>query len=74
MFYSQFYNERRVTGHKISLQMKWQKTDIAALAYHIIHLSSVVQLCPTLCNPMDCSTPDFPVLHYLLEFAQTLVH
>ena len=27
-----------------------------------------------LCNPMDCSTPGFPVLHYLLEFAQTQVH
>ena len=26
------------------------------------------------CNPMDCSTPGFPVLHYLLEFAQTRVH
>ena len=26
-----------------------------------------------LCNPMDCSTPGFPVLHYLLEFAQTQV-
>ena len=26
------------------------------------------------CNPMDCSTPGFPVLHYLLEFAQTQVH
>ena len=25
----------------------------------------------TLCDPMDCSTPGFPVLHYLLEFAQT---
>ena len=28
----------------------------------------------TLCNLMDCSTPDFPVLHHLLEFAQTHVH
>ena len=27
-----------------------------------------------LCNPMDCSTPDLPVLRYLLEFAQTHVH
>ena len=27
---------------------------------------SVAQLCPTLCNPMDCGTPGFPVLHYLL--------
>ena len=29
---------------------------------------------PTLCNPMDCSTPGFPVPHYLWEFAQTHVH
>ena len=35
---------------------------------------SVTQSCPTLFNPMDCSTPDFPVLHYLPEFAQTHVH
>ena len=36
---------------------------------------SVAQSCPTiLCYPTDCSTPDFPVLHYLLEFAQTHVH
>ena len=27
-----------------------------------------------LCHSMDCSTPGFPVLHYLLEFAQTHVH
>ena len=31
----------------------------------------VPQLCPTLLNTMDCSTLGFPVLHYLLEFAQT---
>ena len=36
--------------------------------------SSVVHLCPTLCNPMDCSTPGFPVHHQLLELAQTHVH
>ena len=35
---------------------------------------SVTQSCPTLCNSMDCSMPGFPVLHYLLEFAQTHVH
>ena len=35
---------------------------------------SVTQLCSTLCDPMDCSTPGFPVLHYLLEFALTHVH
>ena len=35
---------------------------------------SVTQLYLTLCDPMDCSTPGFPVLHYLPEFAQTHVH
>ena len=35
---------------------------------------SVAPPCPTLCNPMDCSTPGFPVLHYFLEFAQTHFH
>ena len=35
---------------------------------------SVTQLCPTLCDPMDGSTPGFPVLHHLLEFVQTHAH
>ena len=35
---------------------------------------SVAQLYPALCNPMDCIMLGFPVLHYLLEFAQTHVH
>ena len=37
-------------------------------------LSSVAQLCPTCCNPMDCSTPGFSVHHQLLKLAQTHVH
>ena len=36
--------------------------------------SSVAQLCPTLCDPMDYSMPGFPVHHQLLEVAQTVVH
>ena len=35
---------------------------------------SGAQLCPTLCNPMNCCTSGFPVRHYLLEFAQIHVH
>ena len=35
---------------------------------------SVTKLCPSLCYPMDCSTPGFPVLHHLPECAQTHVH
>ena len=38
-----------------------------------LHFSSVTQLCPTLCDPMDCSTPGLPVHHQLPEFAQTLI-
>ena len=34
-----------------------------------IQFISVTQLCPTLCDPMDCSTPGFPVHHQLLELA-----
>ena len=33
-----------------------------------------LQLCLTLCDPMDCSTPGLPVHHQLLEFTQTLIH
>ena len=35
---------------------------------------SVTLSCPTLCDPMDYSAPGFPVLHHLLELAQTHVH
>ena len=34
----------------------------------------VTQSCPTLCNPMNCSTPGLPVHHQLPEFPQTHVH
>ena len=37
-------------------------------------VSSVAQSCPTLCDPMDCSTPGLPVHHQLPELAQTHVH
>ena len=34
----------------------------------------VAESCPSVCDPMDCSTPDFPVHHCLLEFAETHGH
>ena len=40
----------------------------------LILFISVAQSCPTLCKPLDCSTPGFPVHHQLLELAQTHVH
>ena len=39
-----------------------------------VQFSSVTQLCPTLCDPMDCSTLGLPVHHQLLELAQTHVY
>ena len=40
----------------------------------LIQFSSVVQSCPTLCDPMNRSTPGLPVHQQLLEFTQTHVH
>ena len=39
-----------------------------------VQFSSVSQLCPTLCDPMNRSMPGLPVHHQLLEFTQTHVH
>ena len=39
----------------------------------VVGIQSSVQSCLTLCDPVDCSMPGFPVLHYLMEFAQTHV-
>ena len=44
----------------------WQRTSV--------QFSSVSQLCPTLCDPMNRSTPGLPVHHQLPEFTQTHVH
>ena len=46
---------------------------IIEIAY-VLQFSSVTQLCPTLCEPMDCSTPGLPVHHQLPEPTQTQVH
>ena len=39
-----------------------------------VQFSSVAQSCPTLCNPINCSTPGLPVHHQLLDFTQTHVY
>ena len=44
------------------------------LSYFHYQFSSVAQSCPTLCDPMNCSTPGLPVHHELPEFTQTHVH
>ena len=44
------------------------------ILFSICCCCSVTKSCPTLCNLIDCSMPGFPVLNYLLEFAQIQVH
>ena len=39
-----------------------------------VQFSSVAQLCPTLCDPMNHSTPGLPVHYQLPEFTQTHIH
>jgi len=50
--------------------------DLLFCQYHpvLIVFGSVAQSCQTLCHPMDCSTPGFPVHHQLPELAQTHVY
>ena len=47
---------------------------VAANESCLVQFSSVVQSCPTLCDPMNRSTPGLPVHHQLPEFTQTHVH
>ena len=47
---------------------------VAFLFLTSVQFSSVAQLCPTLCDPMNCSTPGLPDHHQLPEFTQTHVH
>ena len=51
----------------------WKKHKVES-RFSSVQLSSVAQLCPTLCDPMNRSTPGLPVHHHLPEFTQTHVH
>ena len=64
---------RTVCGNE---QLKYSEgeLEVKILSSKVFQFSSVAQLCPTLCDPMDCSTPGLPVHHQLLEFTQTHVH
>ena len=72
-------------AHRTLLSVMWQpgweesleRMDtcicMAEFGGEAVKFSSVTQSCPTLCDPMDCSTPSLPVHHQLLEFTQTQV-
>ena len=52
----------------------WFYLEESRIFHSSVQLTSVAQLCPTLCSPMDCSTFGFPVHHQLPELTQTHVH
>ena len=54
--------------------MPLSKTSVHCKLCMAVLFSSVAQSCLTLCDPMDCSTPGFPVHHQLPELAQTHVY
>ena len=61
-----------ITEHKAELPVLYTNFPLATYFTH--QFSSVAQSCLTLCDPMDCSMPGFPVHHQLLELPQTHVH
>ena len=52
----------------------YNQTNKHTCYFYRVQFTSVAQLCPTLCDPMVCSMPDFPVHQQLLELAQTHIH
>jgi len=61
-------HELLIAKFRLKLKKVEETTD------HSVQFSSVAQSCPTLCDPMNCSTPGLPVHHQLPEFTQTHVH
>jgi len=70
-------NRNRVTDVENKLMVTrgwWGRDKLEDEDWHMHQFSSVAQSCPTLFNPMDCSTPGLPVHQQLLELIQTHVH
>ena len=79
-----FYGEKKTGLGEGSTKVQEQVKEFTEITHfnHIkgeiylssVQFSSVSQSCPTLCNPMNRSTPGLPVHHQLPEFTQTHVH
>ena len=64
----------RATVHRVSKSRTWLKwLSMHAFINSVLLLFFVTKSCLTLCNPMHCGTPGFPVLHHLLKLDQTHV-
>ena len=64
--------EQRKIQHRTGAKVGWVQTSVDWIEEG--QFSSVAQSCLTLCDPMDCSRPGFPVHHQLPELTQTHFH
>ena len=65
------------SGHELLIakfRLKLKKVGKTTRPFRSVQFSSVTQSCPTLCDPMNRSTPGPPVHHQLPEFTQTHIH
>jgi len=67
LFILNFGSEIHITKKIILCKQNWQ-------IFSYYNFSSVTQSCPTLCDPMNHSTPGLPIYYQLLEFTQIHVH
>ena len=71
---SAFLTISQVIRHCWSVDHIWSRKVSAHDSLSSVQFSSFTQLCPTLCDPMNCSTPGLPVHHQLPEFTETHIH
>ena len=67
-------SHRLLSSFPLDLNLSQHQSFPMSWLFASVQFSSVAQLCPTLCDPMNCSTPDLPVHHQLTESTQTHVH
>ena len=65
--------DSKVSSFSIQTNLIIEQTS-SRLQFSPVQFSSVIQSCPTLCDPVDCSTPGFPVHHQLWKLTQTHIH
>ena len=69
-----FYCDQEDTSFDVAILRWYPYIFNSQYPIFFLQFSSVTQSCPTLCHPMDCSTPGLPVHHQLPECTQTPVH
>lgn len=72
-------DQQTLKGFQVPVRILYIGTDLNQLLHFVFpqvptQITSVAQSCPTLCDPMNHSTPGLPVHHQLPEFTETHVH